>query len=143
MDTELSLEQLQGFGGTRMCQVVQCFYYLAQDGQRSHCPTIHPDMGVSALWFIPLVDSIVNVLLDMAVQQDFRVRVLPMRPTGGDIFFERTSVFEGRFESSNEDSNLRIIFALIAIQLNPIESKLLRRIAAKTQEQQRAHQIDR
>ena len=67
----------------------------------------------------------------------------PMRPTGGGIFFERTSVFEGRFESSNEDSNSKTVFALIAIQLNPIESKLLGRIAAKAQQQQRAHQIDR
>ena len=67
----------------------------------------------------------------------------PMRPTGGGIFFERTSVFERRFESSNEDSNSKIVFALIAIQLNPIESKLLGRIAAKAQQQQRAHQIDR
>ena len=69
--------------------------------------------------------------------------VLPMRPAGGGIFFERTSVFERRFESSNEDSNSKIVFALIAIQLNPIESKLLGRIAAKAQQQQRAHQIDR
>ena len=67
----------------------------------------------------------------------------PMRPTGGGIFFERTSVFERRFEYSNEDSNSKIVFALIAIQLNPIESKLLGRIAAKAQQQQRAHQIDR
>ena len=66
-----------------------------------------------------------------------------MRPTGGGIFFERTSVFERRFESSNEDSNSNIVFALIAIQLNPIESKLLASIAAKAQQQQRAHQIDR
>ena len=62
---------------------------------------------------------------------------------GGGIFFERTSVFERRFESSNEDSNSKIVFALIAIQLNPIESKLLGRTAAKAQQQQRAHQIDR
>ena len=68
---------------------------------------------------------------------------MPMRPTGGGIFFERTSVFERRFESSNEDSNSKTVFALIAIQLNPIESKLLGRIAAKAQQQQRAHQIDR
>ena len=67
----------------------------------------------------------------------------PMRPTGGSIFFERTSVFERRVESSNEDSNSKIVFALIAIQLNPIESKLLGRIAAKAQQQQRANQIDR
>ena len=67
----------------------------------------------------------------------------PMRPTGDGIFFERTSVFERRFESSNEDLNSKIVFALIAIQLNPIESKLLGRIAAKAQQQQRAHQIDR
>ena len=67
----------------------------------------------------------------------------PMRPTGGGIFFERTSVFERRFESSNEDSNSKIVFALIAIQLNPIESKLLASIAAKAQQQQRVHQIDR
>ena len=66
-----------------------------------------------------------------------------MRPTGGGIFFERTSVFERRFESSNEDSNSKTVFALIAIQLNPIESKLLGRIAAKAQQKQRAHQIDR
>ena len=66
-----------------------------------------------------------------------------MRPTGGGIFFERTSVFQRRFESSNEDSNSKIVFALIAIQSNPIESKLLGRIAAKAQRQQRAHQIDR
>ena len=66
-----------------------------------------------------------------------------MRPTGGGIFFERTSVFERRIESSNEDSNWKIVFALIAIQLNPIESKLLGRIAAKAQQQQRAQQIDR
>ena len=70
-------------------------------------------------------------------------RSTPMRPTGGGIFFERTSVFERRFESSNEDSNSKIVFALIAIQLNPMESKLLGRIAAKAQQQQRAHQIDR
>ena len=50
--------------------------------------------------------------------------------------------WEGVF-SSNEDSNSKIVFALIAIQLNPIESKLLGRIAAKAQQQQRAHQIDR
>ena len=67
----------------------------------------------------------------------------PMRPTGGVFFFERTSVFERRFESLNEDSNSKTVFALIAIQLNPIESKLLGRIAAKAQQQQRAHQIDR
>ena len=67
----------------------------------------------------------------------------PMRPTGGGIFFERTSVFERRFGSSNEDSNSKTVFALIAIQLNPIESKLLGRIAAKAQQQQRAQQIDR
>ena len=66
-----------------------------------------------------------------------------MRPSGGVILFQRTSVFERRFESSNEDSNSKIVFALIAIQLNPIESKLLGRIAAKAQQQQRAHQIDR
>ena len=66
-----------------------------------------------------------------------------MRPTGGGIFFEQTSVFERRFESSNEDSHSKIVFALIAIQLNPIESKLLGRIAAKAERQQRAHQIDR
>ena len=42
-----------------------------------------------------------------------------MRPTGGGIFFERTSVLERRFESSNEDSNSKIVFALIEIQLNP------------------------
>ena len=66
-----------------------------------------------------------------------------MRPTGGGIFFERTSIFEQRFESSNEDSNPKIEFASIAIRLNPIESKLLGRIAAKAQQQQRAHQIDR
>ena len=68
---------------------------------------------------------------------------VPMRPTGWGIFFERTSVFERRFQSSNEDSNSKTVFALIAIQLNPIESKLLGRIAAKAQQQQRAHQIDR
>ena len=62
---------------------------------------------------------------------------------GGGVFFERTSVFERRFESSNEDSNSKIVFALIAIQLNPIESKLLGRIAARALQQQRAHQIDR
>ena len=67
----------------------------------------------------------------------------PMRPTRGGIFFERTSVFERRFESSNEESNSKIVFALIAIQFNPIESKLLGRTAAKAQQQQRAHQIDR
>ena len=66
-----------------------------------------------------------------------------MRPTGGGIFFERTSVFKRSFESSNKDSNSKIVFALIAIQLNPIESKPLGRIAAKAQQQQRAHQIDR
>ena len=66
-----------------------------------------------------------------------------MRPTGGDIFFERTAVFERRFESLNEDSISKIVFALIAFQLNPIESKLLGRIAAKAQQQQHTHQIDR
>ena len=68
---------------------------------------------------------------------------LPMRPTGGGIFFERTAVFERRFVSLNEDSNSRIVFALIEIQLNPIKSKLLGRIAAEAQQQQRAHRIDR
>ena len=68
---------------------------------------------------------------------------VPTRPTGGGIFFERISVFERRFESSNEDSNLKIVIALIAIQSNPIESKLLGRIAAKAQRHQRARQIDR
>ena len=67
----------------------------------------------------------------------------PMRPTGGGIFFERTSVFERSLKSSNEDSNWKIVFALIAIQLNPIESKLLGRVAAKAQRQQRVHQIYR
>ena len=67
----------------------------------------------------------------------------PTRPTWGGIFFERTSVFERRFESSKEDSNWKIVFAFIAIQLNPIESKLLGRFAANAQRQQRAHQIDR
>ena len=66
-----------------------------------------------------------------------------MRPTGGGIFFEQTSVFRRRFKSKNEDSNSKIVFALIAIQLNSIESKLLGRIAAKAQQQQRAYQIDR
>ena len=66
-----------------------------------------------------------------------------MRPTRGGIFFERTSVFERRLESSNEDSTSKIVFALIPNQLNPIEFKLLGRIAAKAQQQQRAHQIDR
>ena len=66
-----------------------------------------------------------------------------MRPTGGDIFFEGTSVFERRFESLNEDWNSKSVFALIEIQLNPIKSKLLGRIAAKAQQQQRAPQIDR
>ena len=68
---------------------------------------------------------------------------LPMRRTGGGIFFEQTSVFERRFESSNEDSNSKTVFAFIAIQLNPIESELLGRIAAEAQQQHRAHQIDR
>ena len=68
---------------------------------------------------------------------------LPMRPSGRGILFERTSVFERRFESSKEDSNSKIVFALIEIQLNPIKSKLLGRIAAEVQQQQRAHQIDR
>ena len=63
-----------------------------------------------------------------------------MRLTGGGVFFERTSVFERRFKSSNDSE---IVFALIAIQLNLIESKLLGRFAAKAQQQQRAHQIDR
>ena len=66
-----------------------------------------------------------------------------MGPTWGGIFFERTSVLERRFESSNEDSHSKIVFALIAIQFNPIKSKLLGRIAATAQPQQRAHQIDR
>ena len=68
---------------------------------------------------------------------------LPMRPTRGGIFFERTSVFERRFESSNEDLNSKIVFAVIAFQLYPIKFKLPGRIAAKAQQQQRAHQIDR
>ena len=68
---------------------------------------------------------------------------ISMRANGKDIFFERTSVLERRFESSNEDSNSKIVFPLIAIQLNPMVSKLLGRIAAKAQQQQRAHQIDR
>ena len=66
-----------------------------------------------------------------------------MRPTRGGIFFQRTSVFERRFEFPNEDLNPEIVFALIAIQLNPIKSKLLGRTAAKAQRQQCAHQTDR
>ena len=59
-----------------MCKVVHCFYYLARDGHRNYCPTIHPDMGVSPLWFMPPVNSILNVCLDTPVQQDFQVGVL-------------------------------------------------------------------
>ena len=67
----LSLDQFEGFGGTSMCKVVLCFYYRAQDGHRNHCPTIHPDKGVSPLWFMPPVDSILKGFLDTPVQQDF------------------------------------------------------------------------
>ena len=75
-DMELSLEQFERFGGTWMCKVVHCFDYLAQDGHRKHCPTIHPDMGVSPLLFMPTVDSILNLFLDTPVQQDSQVGVL-------------------------------------------------------------------
>ena len=60
-DMELSLEQFQGFRGTWICKVVQCLYHVAQDGHRNQCPTIHPAMGVSPLWFMPPVDCILNV----------------------------------------------------------------------------------
>ena len=59
-----------------MCKVVHCFYYLAQNSHRNHCPAIRLDMGVSPLWFMPPVDSILKVFLDTAVQQDFEVGVL-------------------------------------------------------------------
>ena len=75
-DTELWLEQFQGFGGTRMCKVGHCFSYLAQNGQRNHCPTIGADMGFPPLWFMPPVDSILNVFPDAPVQQNFQVGVL-------------------------------------------------------------------
>ena len=59
-DMGLSLEQFECFWGTWMCKVVLCFYYVAQDGHRNHCPTIHTEMGVSSFWFMPPVDSIIT-----------------------------------------------------------------------------------
>ena len=75
-ELELSLEQFQGFGGTWMCNIVHCFSHLAEDGHRNNCPTIHPDMRVSPLWLMQPVNSILNVILDTPVQQDFQVGVL-------------------------------------------------------------------
>ena len=59
-----------------MCNAVHRFYYIAQDGHRSHCPTIHSDVRVSPLWLMPPVCSILNVFLDTPVEQDFQAGVL-------------------------------------------------------------------
>ena len=75
-DMELSLQQFQGFWGTSKCKVVHCFYYLARDGHRNHCTTIHPDMGMSPLWFMPLVDAILFFCPDTPVQAEFQVGLL-------------------------------------------------------------------
>ena len=64
----------------------------------------------------------------------------PMRPTGGGYFLRtnfsprtKIGIFERRLEFED----------CICFNRNPIKSKLLGRIAADAQQQQRAHQIDR
>ena len=90
-------------------------------------PFITPITGFS-LWLV-IQDPFYNIPIGF-----HHLLRIPMSPTRGGISFQRTSVLERRFESSKEYSNSKIVFALIAIQLNPIESKLLGRIAAKAQQ---------